>query len=105
MLPLSRTGESGGWGSGERERGRSQGLHHPLSRGPDFTPALQDGWTPLYLAACNGHTAVARLLVEAGASAVAAREIAAEVGQGSESHFQSCRLPLQRLIRTLPLPA
>ncbi len=84
----------------------SEWLHLPLTHGVCVKLAgvdcrlticalLQDpcyslstvAWSPLYAAAFKGHTAVARLLVEAGASVAAARACAAQVrseGGGKE---------------------
>jgi hypothetical protein len=58
--------------------GESQGSSMASTRPASHNPALQNA-TPLFLAACNGHTAVSRLLVHAGASAGEARALAAKV--------------------------
>ena len=53
MLVLKQRGAAGGGGVRRRMLTRRR--------------APQDGWTPLYAAACNGQDAVARVLVDAGA--------------------------------------
>ncbi len=44
---------------------------------PQTTHVLQDGWTPLFVAAQNGHLEVVRLLLDKGANMEAANNVGA----------------------------